>query len=59
MPSTPKSNRLKRKRGKKFIWKDPSKMGPATTPSTTNPFEEHSTAKRARRDLESVSYLKF
>jgi hypothetical protein len=27
MPSTPKSNKLKRKRGKKFIWKDPNTLG--------------------------------
>jgi hypothetical protein len=51
MPSTPKSNRLKRKRGKKFIWKDPSTMGPQAAQAVSNPFEEHSTAKRARKDI--------
>ena len=59
MPNTTKSNRLKRKRGKKFVFHD------TTTPTEdkkgnkieTNPFEEHSKSKKFNKDLEKRAGL--
>jgi len=51
MPSTPKSNKLKRKRGKKFVWHGDDKAEDAGT-KQSNPFEEHSKSKNALRDME-------
>jgi len=33
MPSTTKSNKLKRKRGKKFVWRDPNKPEEESKPN--------------------------
>ena len=52
MGSTTKSNKLKRKRGKKFLWRDPNGKEDSKTKTAENPFEEHSTSKRAKRDME-------
>ena len=52
MPSTPKSNRLKRKRGKKFVWHGDNATEDNKTQAVPNPFEEHSKVKNASRDLE-------
>ena len=49
MPSTPKSNKLKRKRGKKFV-RYGDKQAEIT--QDTNPFEEHSRVKNGVKDLE-------
>jgi hypothetical protein len=40
------SNKVKRKRGKKFRYYE----GGATKAVETNPFEEHSSSKKAQRD---------
>ena len=55
MPNTTKSNKLKRKRGKKFVWRgsrDVNDQGQnsAAAPANTNPFEEHEKSKKVRRD---------
>jgi hypothetical protein len=53
MPNTPKSNRLKRKRGKKFVYRDPNSTAPSAPESSkVNPFEEHSKSKKFVKDLE-------
>ena len=52
MPSTPKSNRLKRKRGKKFVWHGDNDTEDKKTQAELNPFEEHSKVKSASRNLE-------
>ena len=59
MPNTTKSNKLKRKRGKKFVWHGSrdvrdedniAKKAPASAGS--NPFEEHEKTKRMRKDID-------
>ena len=54
MPSTTKSNRLKRKRGKKFVWqtKTDEETSKKNKEKEVNPFEEHSKSKKFTRDLE-------
>jgi cytochrome c peroxidase len=55
MASTKKSNKLKRKRGKKFIWhgdKDQAEEDTKKAPQEENPFEQHSKSKSAVKDLE-------
>lgn len=54
MPSTTKSNRLKRKRGKKFTFHN---NAPKEETAAANPFEEHSKAKTANKDLEKRQNL--
>ena len=50
MAKTKKNNKLKRKRGKKFVFHgDGAQEG---NEAVLNPFEEHSKTKRARKDLE-------
>ena len=52
------NNKLKRKRGKKFRYFGEGGTGGAKAQEqASNPFEEHSTARRARKDVESVSLL--
>jgi hypothetical protein len=46
-------NRVKRKRGKKFVYRDGSQPGKDEDPEDmANPFEDHSKSKRARKDAE-------
>ena len=53
MPNTKKSNKAKRKRGKKFIFHgQDGENAPKKQEDVTNPFEEHSKTKGARKDLE-------
>lgn len=52
MPSTTKSNRLKRKRGKKFVFRANTEEQNDKKEAEANPFEEHSKSKRFTRDLE-------
>ena len=54
MPSTTKSNRLKRKRGKRFVWqaKNDEATDKKSKEQEANPFEEHSKSKKFARDLE-------
>ena len=52
MPSTTKSNRLKRKRGKKFVFRSNTEEQNDKKTSEANPFEEHSKSKNFARDLE-------
>ena len=52
MANTTKSNRLKRKRGKKFVWHDPNKADTDKKNEEVNPFEEHSKSKKFTKDLE-------
>lgn len=54
MPSTTKSNRLKRKRGKKFQFHSTETKEATAAP---NPFEEHSKSKTANKDLEKRQQL--
>lgn len=56
MAKAKKDNRVKRKRGKKFVFHtDDEKQAheQEMQGKATNPFEEHPKAKRARRDAES------
>lgn len=58
MPSTTKSNKLKRKRGKNFVWhhkKTDSEADPKKPQE--NPFETHSKSRTAARDLEKRAAL--
>ena len=62
MPNTTKSNKLKRKRGKKFVWRgsrDVNDQGQnsAAAPANTNPFEEHEKSKKVRRDQDKRQEL--
>ena len=58
MPNTTKSNKLKRKRGKKFVWHGSAegadkgnKPGGANASKTaSNPFEDHEKTQKLRRD---------
>lgn len=59
MPNTTKSNKLKRKRGKKFVWRGSRGVGDmlqearvASGSAKTNPFEDHHKTQRQRKDLE-------
>jgi len=52
MPSTTKSNRLKRKRGKKFVWQTKPDEQNEKKVQEENPFEEHSKSKKFSKDLE-------
>mmetsp|Transcript_47578 Transcript_47578/g.64530 ORF Transcript_47578/g.64530 Transcript_47578/m.64530 type:complete len:185 (+) Transcript_47578:15-569(+) len=59
MANKGKSNKLKRKRGKKFVYRDPEANnnkdhGESGAP---NPFEEHHISKRARKDDEKRADL--
>ena len=66
MPNTTKSNKLKRKRGKKFVWhgsrdvNETEKEANAkklTQSEKNNPFEDHEKSKRARKDLDKRQEL--
>lgn len=65
MPNTTKSNKLKRKRGKKFVWhgsRDVNEDKEANVKKLTqaeknNPFEDHEKSKRARKDLDKRQEL--
>ena len=66
MPNTTKSNKLKRKRGKKFVWRgsrDVNDMTEATkeakqaSSSEPNPFENHTKSKRVAKDLDKRQEL--
>ena len=52
-----KDNRAKRKRGKKFVFQGDAKAAADRekegAQKEKNPFEEHSTSKRAKRDAEA------
>ena len=50
MAKQKKNNKLKRKRGKKFVFHGEGAQ--EGTEAAPNPFEEHSKTKRARKDLE-------
>ena len=59
MPNTTKSNKLKRKRGKKFVWRGSRGVGDmlqearvASGSAKANPFEDHHKTQRQRKDLE-------
>ena len=52
MAKTKKSHKLKRKRGKKFVYRGDNPGEESKAEAQPNPFEEHSKSKRARRDLE-------
>ena len=52
MPATKKSNKVKRNRGKKFVWHGNDGENIKKAANDTNPFEEHSKTKGARKDLE-------
>jgi len=58
MPNTTKSNKLKRKRGKKFVWhgsrdvNDLKVAKPAAGSGESNPFENHEKTVRQRKDLD-------
>lgn len=58
MPNTTKSNKLKRKRGKKFVWhgsrdvNDVKEVKPTGGSGETNPFESHEKTVRQRKDLD-------
>jgi len=49
MPNTTKSNRLKRKRGKKFVFHENKTEDKK---EEQNPFEEHSKTRKFTKDLE-------
>ena len=62
MPNTTKSNKLKRKRGKKFVWHgsrdvNDQKSNMKSSPSQANPFEDHEKSKRARKDIDKRAEL--
>ena len=64
MPNTTKSNKVKRKRGKKFVWHGSRDVNDANNakkaPSGSaenNPFEDHDKSKRARKDIEKRKEL--
>ena len=62
MPNTTKSNKLKRKRGKKFVWHgsrdvNDQKSNFKPSPSQANPFEDHEKSKRARKDIDKRAEL--
>ena len=64
MPNTTKSNKVKRKRGKKFVWhgsrdvNDSSNGKKALSGSAeSNPFEDHDKSKRARKDIDKRKEL--
>jgi hypothetical protein len=52
MANTTKSNRLKRKRGKKFVWHNENAEDKKGNQIEQNPFEEHSKSKKYTKDLE-------
>lgn len=52
MAKTKTDNKLKRKRGKKFVYRDPNEESKSTGDQAANPFEDHSKSKRARKDAE-------
>lgn len=52
MANTTKSNRLKRKRGKKFVFHQPDQEDKKGNKVETNPFEEHSKTRNFTKDLE-------
>jgi hypothetical protein len=52
MPSTTKSHRLKRKRGKKFVFRANTEEQTEKKAAEANPFEEHSKSKKFAKDLE-------
>ena len=65
MPNTTKSNKLKRKRGKKFVWRgsrdvndlNNAKQEVLAATSGENPFENHSKSKRVAKDLDKRQEL--
>jgi hypothetical protein len=52
MANTTKSNRLKRKRGKKFVFNQPDQEDKKGNTIEANPFEEHSKSRKFTKDLE-------
>jgi hypothetical protein len=52
MANTTKSNRLKRKRGKKFVFRQPDEEDKKGNKVETNPFETHSRSRNHTKDLE-------
>lgn len=52
MPNTTKSNRLKRKRGKKFVYHDKNQNKDEEPTNQANPFEEHAKSRKFTKDLE-------
>ncbi len=50
MVNTPKSNKLKRKRGKKFVYREAGSGKDSKSEQTSNPFEEHSKTKRVKKE---------
>lgn len=60
MAKPKKDNRVKRKRGKKFVYHDEAQAKQAEAmkkESSSNPFEDHSKSKRAKKDTELRSGL--
>ena len=57
MANTKKSNTLKRKRGKKFVFHKPKAEGDEEKPQAKNPFEEHAKVKAYNRDAEKRESL--
>ena len=61
MPNTTKSNKLKRKRGKKFVWRgsrDVNDQGPSERgEAPSNPFEKHHKSQKVKNDAEKRKEL--
>ncbi len=57
MANTTKSNRLKRKRGKKFVFRQPEEEDKKGNKVETNPFETHSRSRNHTKDLEKRQQL--
>lgn len=55
MAKSKKDNRLKRKRGKKFVFHGDAKEAETLQQNaeSKNPFEDHSKSKRAKKDAEA------
>ena len=45
-------NKVKRKRGKKFVFHGNDQINNSNTKNEKNPFEDHSKSKRAKKDAE-------
>lgn len=52
MVNTTKSNKLKRKRGKKFVFHQPDQEDSKGNKVESNPFEDHSKTRNHKKDLE-------
>ena len=62
MPNTTKSNKVKRKRGKKFVWHGSKDSAAANVDKSTNnaednPFENHEKTQRMRKDIDKREEL--